>query len=116
MKCSLRYDSEARELRLVMDDLWDGQHEHSEDRVPNTARAKDFDGREVRWDSATARHYVQLGDSWMGQRAYLDTDNSPPVVFTKTPCPRLASRSGRAKCQACRDLGWQDVPKPRATA
>jgi hypothetical protein len=97
MKRSLRYDSEALELRLVMDDLWDDQHGHSEYRVPNTARAKDFDGKEVRWEPALARHYVQMGDDWVGQRAYLDTDNSPPVVCTKTPCPRLASKSGRAK-------------------
>lgn len=111
MKLSLRYDTDARELRLVMDDLWDGQHEHSEYRVPNTAKDRDFDGKEVRWDAAQARHYVQLGNNWTGPRAYLEVDDSPPVVSTKTPCPRLSSRSGRAKCQACRDLGWQEAPK-----
>jgi hypothetical protein len=119
MKRHLRYDSAARELRLVLDELWDSQHEHLEYRLPNTRRGGEWDGKDVFYESGEGGgFYVRLalpGDPpWTGQRVRLETDDAPPSVSTKTPCPRLASVSGRAKCLACRDLGYQNAPQRKA--
>lgn len=104
MRRFLRYDEAARELRLVMDDLWDGKHEHmewtvlgSDDRPLRGTDARRWDGRSV--DAAGAAHYVRVGT----RSVPINTGSRPTVVFSSTPCRRVTVARAR-KCDLCTAL------------
>jgi hypothetical protein len=103
MITTLRWDRGARELRLCMTDLSNGQHERYEYRLINDdgsplKRGEELDGHEV-FSGAPGDHYIKLGP-WGQTRAKITTEQAP-ALESKTPCRRLASRSGRAKCALC---------------
>ena len=102
MRQFLSHDAESGELRLVFTDLWDGQHERTEFAVVNEdgspiRRGQEFDGLPV-YGNGAGGHYVKLGP--MGREVPVRTYGSTATTV-KTPCRRLASKSGRAKCALC---------------
>lgn len=100
MRTFLHHDSDSGELRLVMTDLWNGQHERTEFRVIND------DGTTVRrgqeFDGLTAHRF---GNVWQTRRnsaapwMSFSVQQSAVDVTSKTPCPKAANR--RRKCTLC---------------
>jgi hypothetical protein len=104
MRKFLSHDLESGELRLVFADLWDGQHERTEYTVVNSDGSRmrnrpELDGVTVWQDTGPEgfRWYV-LGATSNHHR-YISTEGTAETV--RTPCRRLASPSGRAKCALC---------------
>ena len=102
MRTFLSHDEASGELRLVMTDLWDGQHERTEFRVIDSdgrpvRRGQDYDGLTAYRDSFGG-HYAKIGP--MRREMPFKTEKHA-VADSKTPCRRLASKSGRAKCALC---------------
>ena len=98
MRTFLQHDEASGELRLVMADLWDGQHERTEYHVVNSdgtpyRRGAEFDGLQV---------YGHAG-SWyvkpMGREVRVNTLPGERAETVKTPCPKAENR--RRKCQLC---------------
>jgi hypothetical protein len=98
MKTFLSYDETSGKLRLVMTDLWEGQHERTEFRVVNSdgtplRRGAELNGQQV---------YGRAGEWYikpLGHEVRVNTDPSERAVTTKTPCPKAESR--RRKCALC---------------
>jgi hypothetical protein len=100
---TLVYNPEARELRLILAELWNAQHERTEYRVINddgtpVRRGQEWDGQTAYTDSPGAGGYYIRGVG--GRRITFRTEKTA-AAESKTPCRRLASRSGRAKCPLC---------------
>jgi hypothetical protein len=98
MQTFLHHDEASGELRLVMTDLWDGQHERTEFRVINSdgtpvRQGAELDGQQV---------YGRAG-SWyikpMGHEMRVNTLPGERAVPTRTPCPKAENR--RRKCALC---------------
>ncbi len=100
MRTFLHHDSDSGELRLVMTDYWEGQHERTEFRVINddgttVRRGQEFDGLAA----------YRFGSVWQARR----NSAAPWITFSvqpraigetvKTPCPKAANR--RRKCALC---------------
>jgi hypothetical protein len=103
MQRFLHHDPDTGELRLAFTDLWDGNHERTEYRVVRpdgspVLRRADRDAIPVHKDSL-GRWYIVIRVH-SDHRDYFDVEDTP-VVATKTPCRRLASKRGRAKCALC---------------
>ena len=99
----LSTDEATGGLRLVYEDLWDGQHERTEYRVMSDRTGghqlrnmQDLDDREV-YGCAPAL-YVKLGP-WGEQTVPVWTEETAVGVTVKTPCAKAASR--RRKCALC---------------
>ena len=100
MRTFLSHDEASGELRLVMTDLWNGQHERTEFRVIND------DGTTVRrgqeFDGLTAHRF---GSVWQTRR----NSTAPWMSFSveqratgetvKVPCRKAENR--RRKCTLC---------------
>ena len=105
MRSALRHDPDSGELRLVFTDLWNGQHERTEYRVVNddgrlVRRRDDLDGLPAHRDPAGG-WYIKIGPSHSQRDIKLRTEHQAVTATIKTPCRRLASKSGRAKCALC---------------
>jgi hypothetical protein len=105
MRTFLSHDEASGELRLVMTDLWDGQHERTEFRVVSDEgrpirKGQNFDGLTAYRD-AFGGWYAKVGPSLREARFAVE---KLAVREAKTQCRRLASKSGRAKCALCADL------------
>ncbi len=103
MNRSLRYDEEASELRLVLTDYWQGEHEHMEYRVIDDeaiplrgSRHEHWNGQAVYRDGA--RYYLKP-DGLYSARVVSFTTEERPVVADKVDCPRLTNR--RKRCKVC---------------
>jgi hypothetical protein len=101
MRKFLAHD-ESGELRLVYTDLWNGQHERTEYRVTGgrggdvLRNHDDLDGREV--FGTVPGLYIKGA---LGAPIAVWTQETAIGPTVKTPCRRLASKSGRAKCTLC---------------
>ena len=98
MRTFLQHDEASGELRLVMTDLWEGQHERTEFRVVNSdgtplRRGKEFDGLQV-YGRAGAWYVKPLG-----HEVRVNTAIGERAVTTQTPCPKAENR--RRKCTLC---------------
>ena len=97
----LRYDPDARQLMLVLTDLYRGQHERTEYPLAgNTSRGLEFDGARVTGNGYAEPYRAITGTGIMQRRIPFDVEPAPQVT-TRTPCRRLASKSGRARCALC---------------
>jgi hypothetical protein len=102
MRSYLRYDEEAHQLKLVLTDLWDGQHERTEYPLAGqTARGRELDGARVTGNGYAEPYRAVTGTGIMQRRVQFDTVPGYRAQTVKTPCRRLASKSGRAKCALC---------------
>ena len=102
MRQFLSRDAKSGQLRLVFTDLWEGQHERTEFVVVNTdgspvRHGQNYDGLDV-FGSGAGGHYVKIGPT--RREVHVRTDGQASTTV-KTPCRRLASKSGRAKCALC---------------
>lgn len=103
MRTFLQHDEASGELRLVMTDLWEGRHERTEFRVVGddgrpVRRGQEYDGLTAYRDSLGG-YYVKVGP--MRREVPFATGKLAVGETSKTPCRRLASKSGRAKCALC---------------
>ena len=101
MRSFLSHDEASGELRLVFTDLYAGQHERTEIPVVNddgspVRRGQEFDGLPVYYNGHLG-HFVKVGPA----RRDVPVKTVGLAATTKTPCRRLASKSGRAKCTLC---------------
>ena len=102
MHTFLHHDEASGELRLVMTDLWDGQHERTEFRVIDSdgrpvRRGQDFDGLTAYRDSFGG-YYVKRGQ-WGEREVHVTAEQRATGETVKTPCPKVASK--RRKCALC---------------
>lgn len=104
MRKTLVMDAETREMRLVYTDLWNGQHERTEYRVTSDRigghvlrNLPDFDGRQVY--GTVPGLYLKTPSGFGEIPVWTEQTAIGPTV--KTPCRRLASKSGRARCELC---------------
>lgn len=105
MRTFLSHDKASGELRLVMTDLWDGQHERTEFRVIDddgrpVRRGERFDGEDAYRDSFGG-YYVKVGPSFDRRTVNFRAEQTATGPTVKTPCRRAASKSGRANCALC---------------
>jgi hypothetical protein len=95
MRTYLRHDAGARELRLVMTDYYNGQHERTEYTVVNSddepiRRMAELDGLRVHGGMVTMPSGARVPVRTMpGQRS----------ATQRTDCPKAANR--RRKCSLC---------------
>ena len=100
MHTFLHHDEASGELRLVMTDLWDGQHERTEFRVTGddgrpVRRGQDFDGLPAH----------RFGNVWQTRRTSaapwmsFSVQDRAVDVTSKTPCAKAENR--RRKCALC---------------
>jgi hypothetical protein len=100
MRKFLYHDPEARELRLVYTDLWDGQHERTEyrvtsDRGGDVIRGRaDLDGTPV--FGTVPGLYIRNAHGGHVQVWTQEVAIGPTV---KTPCPKATNP--RRKCALC---------------
>jgi hypothetical protein len=103
MRTFLSHDEASGELRLVMTDLWDGQHERTEFRVVRDdgsvmRNRPELDGKQAHEDrGAYYPWYIQVGD--MGGRSRFRTEDRAVDLTAKVPCPKAENR--RRKCALC---------------
>lgn len=98
MRTFLSHDTASGELRLVMTDLWDGQHERNEYTVINSdgkplRRGSEYDGLQV---------YGRPGEWYVkpaGREIRVNTLPGQQSETTRTPCPKAENR--RRKCALC---------------
>lgn len=100
----LQHDEASGELRLVMTDTYDGQHERDEFRVV------DQDGRPMRrrpeleglpvmheWGPDGSRYYIHMGPFRTRRNVSIEQTAVGPTE--RTPCPKAENR--RRKCALC---------------
>ncbi len=103
MRTFLSHDKASGELRLVMTDLWEGQHERTEFRVIRDdgsvmRNRPELDGKHVHEDrGAFYPHYVKVGE-FGGRQGFRSEDRAVDLT-SKTACPRAENR--RRKCALC---------------
>ena len=98
MRTFLSHDEASGELRLVMTDLWDGQHERTEYHVVNSdgkplRNRGELDGQQV---------YGRAGDWYVkptGREVRVNTDPGERAATVRTACPKAENR--RRKCALC---------------
>ena len=120
MRRYLTVDEATREYRLVITDLWDGQHERTEFRVltdsgdPLRARAGTEDpaswtvGRPVQEDRGAFYPYYVTDDRLFRTKIRFRVENTATGPTVITTCRRLASKSGRARCPLCAERDPDD--------
>lgn len=101
MHTFLQHDTDSGELRLVMTDLWNGQHERTEFRVIDSEgrpvrKGQDYNGLTAYRDSFGG-HYVKVGP--MRREVRLTTEQRAIGETAKTPCPKAENK--RRKCALC---------------
>lgn len=113
MRRVLEVDEATREYRLVVTDLYAGQHERDEFRVltdeggPLRARTGGEDpgawtlGRPVHEDRGAYYPYYVTDDRLFRTKIRFRVEQQAVGPTVRTPCRRLASKSGRAKCALC---------------
>src|SRR3954469_25427390 len=104
MRQYLSIDEASGELRLVMTDTYNGQHERTEFRVtddygklvrgPSVAH---LDGKSVHGSALSGSFYVIRSAD--GGRSHFSTEHTAVGPTVKTPCPKEESR--RRKCALC---------------
>ena len=98
MRTFLSHDEASAKLKLVMTDLWDGQHERTEFTVVNSdgtpiRRMAKLDGLQV---------YGRAGEWYvkpLGHEVRVNTLPGERAATTRTPCPKAENR--RRKCTLC---------------
>ena len=98
MRTFLHHDEASGELRLVMTDLWDGQHERTEFRVVNSDgtpihRMAELDGQPVH--GRAGEWYIKP----LGREIRVTTLPGERAETTRTPCRKAENR--RRKCALC---------------
>jgi hypothetical protein len=116
----LRLDTETRELRLVLTDLFDGRHTRAEYRcIGDEGRAlrghrwAHLEGTRVDYDAASG-HYWVLPGAFSTLRVWLDLEPRP-AVDERVDCRLFDRRGERAvrnrnrACPHCReaDGAWE---------
>lgn len=105
MRQYLHHDEASGELRLVLEDLYRGQHERTEFRVIDDSgatvrRGQQFDGMDAERDSLGGWHTYTSADRFIARRVSFQVEQRA-TAETRTQCRRLASKSGRARCDLC---------------
>ncbi len=98
MQTFLHHDEASGELRLVMTDFYNGQHERTEYHVVNS------DGRPLRNRAELDGQpvYGRPGGWYvkpMGREVRVNTLPGERAETTRTPCPKAENR--RRKCALC---------------
>lgn len=113
MRRTLELDDATGEFRLVITDLYAGQHERDEFRVLTDAGEvlRSWPGREdeVAWlagrpvteDRGAHLPYYVTDDRMFRTKIRFRVEHEATGPTVKTGCRRLASKSGRAKCPLC---------------
>jgi len=98
MRTFLSHDEASGTLRLVMTDLYDGQHERTEFHVVNedgtpVRRMADLDGQQVY--GRAGLWYIKP----LGREVRVNTLPGERAETVRTPCPKVENR--RRKCALC---------------